>query len=34
MNQILLLDDLLEGDIEAILLFLRNTSFGADITLH
>ena len=28
------IEDLLEGDIEAILIFLRNTSFGPDITLN
>ncbi len=28
------IDDLLEGDIEAILIFLRNTSFGPEITLN
>lgn len=27
-------DDLLEGDVEAILIFLRNTSFGPEITLN
>lgn len=27
------IDDLLEGDIEAILIFLRNTSFGPEITM-
>ena len=27
-------DDLLEGDIEAILIFLRNTSFGPEMTLN
>lgn len=27
-------DDLLEGDIEAILIFLRNTSFGSEYTLN
>lgn len=27
-------DDLLEGDIEAILIFLRNTAFGPDIELN
>ena len=26
-------EDLLEGDIEAILIFLRNTSFGPDMTI-
>jgi len=26
-------DDMLEGDIEAILIFLRNTSFGPEITV-
>jgi hypothetical protein len=26
-------DDLLEGDVEAILIFLRNTSFGPEISL-
>ena len=30
MNQTLRLDDLLEGDLEAILIFLRNTAFGPD----
>ena len=28
------IDDLLEGDVEAILIFLRNTSFGPEITLN
>jgi len=28
------IDDLLEGDIEAILIFLRNTSFGPELTLN
>lgn len=28
------IDDLLEGDIEAILIFLRNTSFGPEISLN
>lgn len=28
------IEDLLEGDVEAILIFLRNTSFGPDITLN
>jgi len=27
-------DDLLEGDIEAVLIFLRNTAFGPDINLN
>jgi hypothetical protein len=27
------IEDLLEGDIEAILIFLRNTGFGPDLTL-
>ena len=27
-------EDLLEGDVEAILVFLRNTSFGPEITLN
>lgn len=27
------IDDLLEGDIEAILIFLRNTSFGPEISM-
>ena len=27
-------EDLLEGDIEAILIFLRNTAFGPEITLN
>ena len=27
-------DDLLEGDIEAILIFLRNTSFGPELTVN
>lgn len=27
-------DDLLEGDVEAILIFLRNTSFGPEITIN
>lgn len=27
-------EDLLEGDIEAILIFLRNTSFGPEMTLN
>lgn len=27
-------DELLEGDIEAIMIFLRNTSFGTDLTLN
>lgn len=27
-------DDLLEGDIEAILIFLRNTAFGPDMELN
>ncbi len=27
------IDDLLEGDIEAILIFLRNTSFGSDMDI-
>jgi hypothetical protein len=27
-------EDLLEGDVEAILIFLRNTSFGPEITLN
>lgn len=28
------IDDLLQGDVEAILIFLRNTSFGPEITLN
>jgi hypothetical protein len=28
------IDDLLEGDVEAILIFLRNTSFGPEINLN
>lgn len=28
------IDDMLEGDVEAILIFLRNTSFGPEITLN
>jgi hypothetical protein len=28
------IEDLLEGDIEAILIFLRNTGFGPEITLN
>jgi len=28
------IDDLLEGDIEAILIFLRNTSFGQEMVLN
>ena len=28
------IEDLLEGDIEAILIFLRNTSFGPEMTLN
>jgi len=28
-----IIDDLLEGDVEAILLFLRNTSFGPEMNL-
>lgn len=27
-------EDMLEGDVEAILIFLRNTSFGPEITLN
>lgn len=27
-------DDMLEGDVEAILIFLRNTSFGPDIDIN
>lgn len=27
-------EDLLEGDVEAIMIFLRNTSFGPEITLN
>jgi len=27
-------EDLIEGDVEAILIFLRNTGFGPDITLN
>lgn len=28
------IEDLLNGDIEAVLIFLRNTSFGSDLTLN
>lgn len=28
------IDDLLEGDVEAILVFLRNTGFGPEVTLN
>lgn len=28
------IEDLMEGDVEAILLFLRNTSFGPEMTLN
>jgi hypothetical protein len=28
------IDDLVEGDVEAILVFLRNTAFGPEITLN
>ena len=28
------IDDLLEGDVEAILIFLRNTGFGPEVTLN
>jgi hypothetical protein len=28
------IDDMLEGDVEAILIFLRNTSFGPEITVN
>ncbi|MFN9905408.1 MAG: hypothetical protein ACK56F_04690, partial [bacterium] len=28
------IDDLLEGDVEAILIFLRNTSFGPNIMMN
>lgn len=28
------IEDLLEGDVEAILIFLRNTSFGPELTLN
>lgn len=28
------IEDLLEGDVEAILIFLRNTAFGPEITLN
>lgn len=28
------IDDLLEGDVEAILIFLRNSSFGPEITIN
>jgi hypothetical protein len=27
-------EDLIEGDVEAILIFLRNTAFGPDVTLN
>ncbi len=27
-------EDMLEGDVEAVLIFLRNTSFGPEITLN
>jgi hypothetical protein len=27
-------DDMLEGDVEAVLIFLRNTSFGPEMTLN
>jgi len=27
-------DDMLEGDVEAVLIFLRNTAFGPEITLN
>ena len=28
------IDDMLEGDVEAVLIFLRNTSFGPEMTLN
>ena len=30
----IIVEDLLEGDVEAILIFLRNTGFGPEITLN